>query len=585
MISLYYDDIIIRKKLLIKHGSLCFPNNGCFILKGENGVGKSLLLKNIFQNYKNSNYSFALEDQDNNHILKNESIIENISMSVDADKNNRIKNLIYQYGFEFLLTHDISKLSGGEKRILVLLRVLFAQEEILFLDEPTNDLDYEIAAKVIKMISDISKEKLIIVVSHDDRFKKIKKCELKIYDKTVVIDPESSNDYSLDLIEKKETNFKKECQVSFEKDEKFAKRNLMYNFFSLLLSTVFITILVFTMIDYKKDINPRSGAYIRENQVELYKENSISLGSKIYEEAFPLYSLYMFNEKNPINQIKFLSQMDLDSKRRSGITYDLNKCLNSNEYDVYPFEFYDTVNRKTVFVLDLYLQYYYDTTWDVTSIDSSDFFDLPYDITYVENPVVVKLEIDKLEYIINNIDIFFDDASSKYEIVSVIACFEGKIDYDKLIYDNYTEEEIVANGTIIRSQGVIECIDNIKTLNDSLDCLILILICFVILVLLDAVVLNLFLIINKSVIHIFKNYGYQKKKIIDSSIKKILFRYPKFVIVIGFAFFNYFYLSSNNIYLKGVFTLILMVYMSVTYSLSIKIITQKIDKFFRWDSR
>ena len=63
---------------------------------------------------------------------------------------------------------EISRLSGGEKRRLFLLRILMSEPNVLLLDEPTNDLDLETMAILEDFIDDF--QGAIIFVSHDRFF-------------------------------------------------------------------------------------------------------------------------------------------------------------------------------------------------------------------------------------------------------------------------------------------------------------------------------------------------------------------------------------------------------------------------------
>ena len=62
----------------------------------------------------------------------------------------------------------ISKLSGGEKRRLFLLRILMSAPNVLILDEPTNDLDVQTLAVLEEYLEDFSG--CVIIVSHDRYF-------------------------------------------------------------------------------------------------------------------------------------------------------------------------------------------------------------------------------------------------------------------------------------------------------------------------------------------------------------------------------------------------------------------------------
>jgi ABC-type multidrug transport system ATPase subunit len=77
-----------------------------------------------------------------------------------------ISQLVEQLGFTSLqLQTPIGDLSGGQRRRLQLLRLLFGEPNLLILDEPTNDLDTDMLAQVEDLLD--SWPGTLIVVSHD----------------------------------------------------------------------------------------------------------------------------------------------------------------------------------------------------------------------------------------------------------------------------------------------------------------------------------------------------------------------------------------------------------------------------------
>ncbi len=79
-----------------------------------------------------------LVNQNNNSMITELSILENISMNVDKKYNVQLEKNVVECGCGKLLQKDIRKLSGGEKRLVSLLRVIFSKEKIILIDEPTN---------------------------------------------------------------------------------------------------------------------------------------------------------------------------------------------------------------------------------------------------------------------------------------------------------------------------------------------------------------------------------------------------------------------------------------------------------------
>lgn len=149
---------------------------------GKNGAGKSTLLGVITKRIPCDKGTVDIGDTVNISYFTQES--------VEMDQNLRAIDYIKE-GSEFITTKDgtkisasqmmerflfssnmqytyISKLSGGEKRRLYLLRILMTSPNVLILDEPTNDLDID----TLKVLEDYIDEfsGAVIAVSHDRYF-------------------------------------------------------------------------------------------------------------------------------------------------------------------------------------------------------------------------------------------------------------------------------------------------------------------------------------------------------------------------------------------------------------------------------
>lgn len=66
-----------------------------------------------------------------------------------------------------LLSRHPNELSGGQKQRIAIARALIKDPDILCLDEPTSSLDKSNATDLAKLLGELSKEKLIIVSTHD----------------------------------------------------------------------------------------------------------------------------------------------------------------------------------------------------------------------------------------------------------------------------------------------------------------------------------------------------------------------------------------------------------------------------------
>lgn len=63
-----------------------------------------------------------------------------------------------------------SKLSGGEKQRTVIARALAQDSPIILADEPTGNLDVKASREIAALLKEVSKDKLVIVVTHNPEF-------------------------------------------------------------------------------------------------------------------------------------------------------------------------------------------------------------------------------------------------------------------------------------------------------------------------------------------------------------------------------------------------------------------------------
>lgn len=178
-----YDDITIKGKCNIKKGILNISDRGITIITGANGIGKTLLVKNIYKNCRRDNKKVSFIDQSNSLILKKESVLSNISMSYDSKEQERVKALIMELGLEEIIELDPSKLSGGEKRLICVLRELVRINDLLIIDEPTNDLSDHWSKIILDLLKKYSAYFPVIIVSHDLRLENIADINIKLSEK------------------------------------------------------------------------------------------------------------------------------------------------------------------------------------------------------------------------------------------------------------------------------------------------------------------------------------------------------------------------------------------------------------------
>ena len=153
-------------------------------LIGPNGGGKTTLLKlmigllkpttgNIFiagEKLQSKKISIGYVPQNTNHnldfpITVSECIATGF-FKQKADKN-KIEELLEQVQMEKYKNKRLGELSGGERQRVLVARALINEPEILFLDEPSSNMDVSAENMLFNMLAELNKKMTIILVSHD----------------------------------------------------------------------------------------------------------------------------------------------------------------------------------------------------------------------------------------------------------------------------------------------------------------------------------------------------------------------------------------------------------------------------------
>ena len=98
--NVFYNDVVITDEKLVTEGQLDICPNTISVITGDNGCGKTLLLKNIMLNNSNNDYNTVLLDQDND-VTKVETADERYQKYLSNLKNNIMKKLGTHDGFYY----------------------------------------------------------------------------------------------------------------------------------------------------------------------------------------------------------------------------------------------------------------------------------------------------------------------------------------------------------------------------------------------------------------------------------------------------------------------------------------------------
>ncbi len=178
----------------LKKISLTFENNEFVSIVGQSGSGKSTLLnvisgldtfdegslyfegndiayysKEELDQYRNDNFGFVFQKY---NIVESYTVYENLYQSLyysnyKGDYDNRIKELLKKVDLTDFIYKKAKTLSGGQKQRVVIARALAKESKVLIADEPTGNLDSKSAKQVMEVLHELSKEKLVLVVTHN----------------------------------------------------------------------------------------------------------------------------------------------------------------------------------------------------------------------------------------------------------------------------------------------------------------------------------------------------------------------------------------------------------------------------------
>ena len=191
----------LSKKYNSKNGIDCLaldnvfftlPNTGMVFITGKSGSGKSTMLnilggidfatsgsvivdgneittydENELENYRNTYLGFIFQEF---FLIDSLTVFDNVKLALDLmniSDDERVYEILKKVGLEGYENKYPRQLSGGEKQRVAIARAVVKKPKLLLADELTGNLDIENAKLVLDILKELSKEILIVVVSHN----------------------------------------------------------------------------------------------------------------------------------------------------------------------------------------------------------------------------------------------------------------------------------------------------------------------------------------------------------------------------------------------------------------------------------
>lgn len=188
---------------ILQDVNICLKKGFSYALLGHNGTGKTTLVNiliGLYRGYTGEIYydDYILKELDTNFLRKERiSVIEqepsliqdtlykNIILDGEIAKEE-IKHWVDEWltdnkfrDLDMQINEKSNNISGGERERIAIIRAIVKDSDLIIMDEPTASLDKESSYKLKELIKKMWKDKIVLVITHDDALAKI--CDYNIY--------------------------------------------------------------------------------------------------------------------------------------------------------------------------------------------------------------------------------------------------------------------------------------------------------------------------------------------------------------------------------------------------------------------
>lgn len=209
------EDVVALKNMSVKFG-----NKGFVSILGPSGCGKTTLLNVIggldvydsgdliikgkstksfktsdWDAYRNNFIGFVFQSYNlisHQTILKNVEVALTLSGISKSERTRRARQALIDVGLKDHMNKKPTQLSGGQMQRVAIARALVNDPEVILADEPTGALDSHTSVQIMDILKEISKRKLIIMVTHNaDLAQQYSSRIIKMLDGDIELDTDS----------------------------------------------------------------------------------------------------------------------------------------------------------------------------------------------------------------------------------------------------------------------------------------------------------------------------------------------------------------------------------------------------------
>ncbi len=184
-----------------------------------------------WDSYRNHSIGFVFQSY---NLIPHQTVLANVELALTlsgvsrAERRRRAKEALEKVGLGDQLSKKPNQMSGGQMQRVAIARALVNDPEILLADEPTGALDTATSVQIMDILKEISKDKLIIMVTHNPELAETYATRtVKLLDGLVIEDSDPYHGQSIEVLSKKQQK---------KKNDKKHKKSSMSFFTALSLS-------------------------------------------------------------------------------------------------------------------------------------------------------------------------------------------------------------------------------------------------------------------------------------------------------------------------------------------------------------
>ena len=393
--------------------------------------------------FRNHRVGFVFQSY---NLISHQTILSNVELALTlsgvpkTERTKRAKKALEQVGLKDHVDKLPNQLSGGQMQRVAIARALVNDPEILLADEPTGALDTETSKEIMKLLKDVSKKKLVIMVTHNQELaEKYSTRIISIKDGKIINDT-NAYDGKINTKQDKETikTKTKKTSMSFKTALSLSFNNLLTKKGRTIL-TAFAGSIGIIGISLILSLSTGVNNYIARVQEDTLTSYPLSIESATADMSTMLTDLANQNKREK-HQDKLIYSNDIMSSMVESMSSQI-KTNNLTEFKKYLEENSDELDQYAndiKYTYNLDLQIYKKETDKITKLNPSTVFQ-SFGFNYQQE----TSPMNSNQYMENRMNVFNELSENKNLLKKTYDILAGKLPehYNEvvLIADSYGE--------------------------------------------------------------------------------------------------------------------------------------------------